>query len=162
MRLPGPHFPILSRRLGTTHLSPDPFSKKNGPGAEACQDKWDFPSSWPWPHLPVSCSDSNRKDLLPRKFWKKRAPAPQLVSTCSSVLAQGKDLTFPCWVPTSGERFCLHTHLWKNDRRFRGPVNHVLICYWCRWRHTFPVWWKPHVENCRNLGNRAPLTSNIS
>ena len=28
MRLPGPHFPILSRRLGRKHLSPDPFSKK--------------------------------------------------------------------------------------------------------------------------------------
>ena len=28
MRLPGPHFPMLSRRLGRKHLSPDPFSKK--------------------------------------------------------------------------------------------------------------------------------------
>ena len=28
MRLPGPHFPILNRRLGRKHLSPEPFSKK--------------------------------------------------------------------------------------------------------------------------------------
>ena len=31
MRLSGPHFPILNRRLGRKHLSPDPFSKKNAP-----------------------------------------------------------------------------------------------------------------------------------
>ena len=42
------------------------------------------------------------------------------------------------------------------------PTGHILIIYWCGRRHTFPVWWKSHVENWRNLGKRAPLKSNFS
>ena len=111
-------FPHLLAGASLSRLVPETWPKtfvtasgfqKNGPGAEASQDMWDFPSPWPRPHFPVSCSEFSREHLLPHTFWKKRARAPQLVCTCSILLAYGRDLTFPHWVPSLIEVFCHHT-----------------------------------------------------
>ena len=67
----------------------------------------------PWPGVKGAISEKLR--TVPRRCW--------ILLIC---LAHARNLTSPSWAQGLGETICPHTHFWKNDRRFRGPLD----TYW--------------------------------
>lgn len=67
----------------------------------------------PWPGVKGAISEKLR--TVPRPCW--------ILLIC---LAHARNLTSPSWAQGLGETICPHAHFWKNDRRFRGPLD----TYW--------------------------------
>ena len=83
MRLPGPHLPILSRRLRRKHLSPVAFSKKRVRVPKPAKTSEIFLAAGHDLTFPSRAQSLIENICCHTPFEKKRAPAPQLVCTCS-------------------------------------------------------------------------------